>query len=376
MPCSIAPDAVGLFMRLAALVTPSGQERAAADLCLAYLRELGLEPDEDGAGAAIDGDTGNIYAHVPGTVEGTPIFLCAHLDTVPAVAAIEPVTSNGRITNLHDAILGADNKASVAGMLDGVRRVLDEGVPHAGIEIVLTPQEEVGLIGVREFDVTRLRARIGFVYDHGGPIGGIITRAPSQKAINLTFTGASAHAGIEPELGRNAVLAAARAIARMQLGRLDEGTTANVGVIEGGVARNVVPDRCRVVAEVRSLDHDRCAAETAAMIEAATVAAAETGCGVDVDAKELYRAYRVSTTSTAYRLASAALEAAGYRPYDRSTGGGADTHVFNERGLECVNRCSGMERIHTPEEYVDVADVEGLSRLTVELVRGAAGVRP
>ena len=212
-----------------------------------------------------------------------------------------------------------------------------------------------------------MRSRVGFVYDHGGPIGGIITRAPSQKAVNLTFTGASAHAGIEPELGRNAILAAARAISRMRLGRLDEGTTANVGLVSGGSARNVVPDRCTVVAEVRSLDHDRCAMEAAAMIEAATVSAAETGCGGDVDARELYRAYRVSTTSTAYRL---------YRPYDRSTGGGADAHVFNERGLECVNLCSGMERIHTPEEYIDVADVEGLSRLTVELIRSAAGVRP
>ena len=146
-------------------------------------------------------------------------------------------------------------------------------------------------------------------------------------------------------------------------------------MVSGGAARNVVPDRCTVVGEVRSLDHDRCATEAAAMIEAATVSAAETGCGVDVDVRGALSRLPVSTTSTAYRLAVTALEASGYWPYDRSTGGGADTHVFNERGLECVNLCSGMERIHTPEEYIDVADVEGLSRLTVELIRGAAGMQ-
>jgi len=375
MPCSIAPDAVGLFLRLAALVTPSGRERAAADLCLEYLREIGLEPDEDDAGARIDGDTGNIYAHVPGTVEGTPIFLCAHLDTVPAVAPIEPLQTNGRITNVHDAILGADNKATVAGMLDAVRRVLEEGIPHAGIELVLTPQEEVGLIGVRAFDVSRLRSRVGFVYDHAGPIGGIITRAPSQKAVRLEFTGAAAHAGIEPEKGRSAILAAARAVSAMRLGRLDEGTTANVGTIEGGEARNVVPSRCLVQAEVRSLDHARCAEEASAMVEAATIAATETGCGVEVEVTELYRAYRVAPSSAAYGLARTALAAAGYPAYEISTGGGADTHVFVERGLDCVNLCSGMEQIHTPHEHIDVDDVEGLVRLTLELVRAAAAPR-
>jgi tripeptide aminopeptidase len=375
VPCSIAPDAVGLFMRLAALVTPSRQERAAADLCLEYLRELGLEPDEDDAGPQIDGDAGNIYARVPGTVEGTPIFLCAHLDTVPAIAPVEPLQTNGRITNVHDAILGADNKASVAGMLDGVRRVLEQGIPHAGIELVLTPQEEVGLLGVRAFDTARLHSRIGFVYDHAGPIGGIITRAPSQKSVRLAFTGAAAHAGIEPELGRSAILAAARAVAAMRLGRLDEGTTANVGTIAGGEARNVVPPRCVVEAEVRSLDHARCAAEAVAMVEAATIAATETGCGVDAEVTELYRAYRIAPSSTAYRLARTALEASGYGPHDVFTGGGADTHVFVERGLDCVNLCSGMERIHTKDEYIDVADLEGLSRLTVELIRVASARR-
>jgi tripeptide aminopeptidase len=220
---------------------------------------------------------------------------------------------------------------------------------------------------VRAFDATRLRARTGFVYDHDGPIGGIITRGPSQKAVRLEFTGASAHAGIEPEKGRSAILAASRAIAGMRLGRLDEGTTANVGTIEGGEARNVVPPRCLVQAEVRSLDHARCADEAAA-----TVAATETGCGVDVEVTELYRAYRVSPSSVAYRMARSALQASGYAPYDVSTGGGADTHVFVERGLDCVNLCSGMEEIHTPNEHIDVADVEGLTRLTLELVRTAA----
>jgi tripeptide aminopeptidase len=372
MPCSVASEAVDLFLELAALPTPSGRERAAADRCLAYLHELGLDADEDDAGARIGGDAGNVYVRIPPTGPGTPVFFCAHLDTVPPDDDVEPMLLHGIVTNRHDTILGADNKASVAGMLDGVRRILADGMEHAGIELVLTPQEEVGLVGAKAFDHRRLHAGVGFVYDHAGPVGGLVVAAPSQKSVTCTFSGQAAHSGIAPEEGRSAIAAAARAIAGMRLGRIDADTTANVGQIRGGIARNVVPPACVVEAEVRSLDPARCAEETAHLLAAAVDGATAEGCSVETSVLDEYTAYRFRRGDAPLRLARTALERCGYRPYDVRSGGGADAHVFNGHGLQCLNITSGMERIHTADESIASADVDGLSELTVELVRAAS----
>jgi len=371
MTTASAPDALGFFLELARLVTPSGRERATADRCATYLRELGLEVVEDDAGAKIDGDTGNLYARLEPTADGTPIFLCAHTDTVPASMEIDPRIEGDYVVNANDTILGADNKATVAGMLDGVRRVVADGIPHAGIEIVLTAQEEVGLQGAKVFHASRLAARVGFVYDHAGPLGGIVMAAPGQNTISLAFRGQAAHAGIAPEEGRNAIAAAARAIAAMRLGRIDDETTANVGTIAGGVARNVVAPSCVVEAEVRSRDMDRLAEETAYLLEVCGTAAADEGCSLETAVREEYAAYRFRRGDLVVRLARQALEAAGLAVREEETGGGADAHVFNQQGIPCVVLTSGMERIHGPGERILAADVDRMSEITVQLVAAA-----
>src|SRR5207244_4938922 len=176
---------------------------------------------------------------------GVPIFLCAHLDTVPPTAAIEPVIDDdGVIRNAAGTILGADNKSAVAAMLEGARRVLAENRPHAGIELLFTPKEEVGLLGAAAFDETRLHARIGYVYDQAAPIGTIILGAPYSHSLDVTFHGRASHAGMYPDEGRSAIAAAARAIAALRLGRVDEQSTANVGLISAGTAVNIVPAWC------------------------------------------------------------------------------------------------------------------------------------
>ena len=171
MTTTTAPEALAFFLELARLVTPSGRERATADRCAAYLRELGIEVVEDDAGPRIGGDTGNLYARLEPTAEGTPIFLCAHTDTVPASMDIDPRIDGDYVVNANETILGADNKATVAGMLDAVRRVVVDGIPHAGIELVLTAQEEVGLQGAKVFDASRLAERPGMVVDEPDPRG-------------------------------------------------------------------------------------------------------------------------------------------------------------------------------------------------------------
>src|SRR3954452_23399686 len=229
-----ASPVLDLFRELAAIPSPSGRERPVADRALAYLRDLGLDPTEDDAGAEIGSDMGNIHVALPpsGGVDGVPIFLNAHLDTVPPTGPIDPEVRNGVVVNRHDTILGADNKAAVVVMLAAVADLVRTGRPHSGVELILTPMEEVGLKGAKAFDISRLRARVGYCYDHAAPIGNVVLAAPTQRTLRFRFVGRAAHAGIAPEEGRSAVVAAARAIADMPLGRIDAQTTANVGRVK------------------------------------------------------------------------------------------------------------------------------------------------
>jgi tripeptide aminopeptidase len=362
-----------LFLELCALPSPSGNERAVADRVTSYLSKLGLEWDEDDAAARLDGDTGNIYCRIPPTnASGMPIFLCAHTDTVPPEAAIDPVIEDGVVRNAGGTILGSDNKAAVVAMLEGVRRVLDEDREHAGIELLFTPQEEVSLRGADAFDHTRLVATTGYVYDQGAAIGEIVLGSPHARLLDFRFHGRAAHAGMYPEDGRSAIAAASRAIADFRLGRIDEETSANVGVITGGTARNVVPEWCSFTAEVRSHDERKAVAVAREMLESAAFAASLADCEVESEVRPSFPGYRFRESDTAVRLAAEALERAGYTPSYALSGGGADANVFNARGLQCVNLANGMMEIHTPDEHIAVADLEGMVEVTLDLIDAAA----
>src|SRR3954451_21560718 len=306
------PEVLELFTELAAIPSPSGEERAVADVVAAYLRDCAVDVDEDDAGPSIGSSAGNLYARVEATAPGTPIFLCAHLDTVPPTGRIEPVVDDeGVVRNAAGTILGADDKAAVAVMLEATRRVLSERRAHAGIELLFTPKEEVGLIGASAFDESRLTARHGFVYDQAAPIGDVILGAPYSQSMEVTFHGKAAHAGMHPEDGRNAIAAAARAIADLRLGQVDEQSTANVGVIHGGVASNIVAERCTFVAEARSHDERRLTDLVQEMLESISFAAEMGDCRADVEARKSYRGYRFKRDDEVVRVATDALGRAG-----------------------------------------------------------------
>jgi tripeptide aminopeptidase len=365
------PDVAVLFTELAAIPTPPGEERPVADRVLRYLRDLGLQPIEDDAGPQIGSNMGNILARIEPTAEGVPIFLCAHLDTVPPEGPIEPTLSDGVIRNAAGTILGADNKAAVAAMLEGARRLLVEGRRHAGLELLFTPKEEVGLQGAAAFDHTRLSATAGFVYDQAAPIGEIILGAPHSYSMEVRFHGRPAHAGMYPEEGRSAIAAAAKAIADFRLGRLDDETSSNVGVIEGGTAGNVIPEWCSFIAEARSHDEQKLADVVREMMETIAFAATVSECEVETEVHKSYTGYRFKRDDLPIRLAVRALEACGYEPRLELTGGGADANVFNERGLQCVNLSNGMANIHTPDEEIAVADLEAMVEVTLALLDAA-----
>ena len=366
-------NVVDLFTELAALPSPPGEERAVADRVIGELELLGLEVEEDAAGSEIGSTMGNILCRLEPTAEGRPLFFCAHLDTVPPTGPIEPVEDEGMIRNGAGTILGADNKSAVAAMIEGARRVLDEGRPHAGIELLFTPKEEVGLIGAYAFDHTKLRARLGYVYDQAAPIGEVILGAPSSQAMEVRFHGRPAHSGMFPEEGRSAIAAAARAIADLRLGRIDEDSTSNVGVIHGGTAGNIVPEWCTFLAEARSHDERKLADLVQEMLEACSFAATAADCEVETTLKKSYRGYRFRRDDEVVRLAAGALQARGFVPTYGLSGGAADANVFNERGLQCLNLANGMTDIHTADERIAVADLEAMVDVTLALVDAARG---
>jgi tripeptide aminopeptidase len=369
----VPTDVVELFTQLAAVPSPPGEEREVADRVAGYLGELGLTVDEDDAGERIGSTAGNLLARIEPTADGgTPLFLCAHLDTVPPDGPLEPVIDDeGVVRNAGGTILGADNKAAVAAMLEGARRVVADERPHAGIELLFTPKEEIGLLGAAAFDHSRLRARIGYVYDMAAPIGDVILGAPHSHSMQVRFHGRAAHSGMYPEEGRSAIAAAAKAISDLRLGRVDEDTTANVGMIEGGTAGNIVPEHCTFLAEARSHDERKLADTVQEMLDAITFAAGLEECEVETEVHKSYRGYRFRRDDVAVRIAADALAASGFEPRFGLTGGAADANVFNERGLACVNLANGMKDIHTPDERIAVADLEAMVGVTLALVEAA-----
>jgi tripeptide aminopeptidase len=300
-----------------------------------------------------------------------PIFLCAHLDTVPASGPLEPIVEDGIVRNAGGTILGADDKSAVAVMLEAARRIVAEGRPHAGVELLFTPKEEVGLLGAGAFDEKRLEARLGYVYDQAAPIGEIILGAPTQKAIAARFHGRASHAGMYPEEGRSAILAAARAIADMRLGRIDHQSSANVGMITGGTARNIVPEWCSFEAEARSRDPKTVTVLVQEMLDAIGFAASTSDCTAETEIEDTYAGYTFSDGEPAVVLAAEGLRRAGYEPTTNFSGGGADANVFNERGLPCVNLANGMSEIHTADEHIAVADLDGMVEVTLAIVEAA-----
>jgi tripeptide aminopeptidase len=241
----------------------------------------------------------------------------------------------------------------------------------SGIELLFTSKEETGLEGAYAFDPSRLRARVGYVYDQAEPVGGIILGAPSAEVIEVTFRGRASHAGMFPEEGRSAIAAAARAVSEMKLGRIDEETTANIGMIQGGTATNVVPEFCHLVGEARSHDDRKLADQVQAMQDAITFAAGVAECEVETKLARHYTAYRFAKDDLAVRLAAGALQECGFDVSYGLSGGAADANVFNGRGLQCVNLANGMAEIHTPDEHIAVADIDAMVDVTLALVDAA-----
>jgi tripeptide aminopeptidase len=358
------------FVRLCEIRSPTGEEREIADTLTAELRALGYEVSEDDAAGPAEAGAGNLLARLPGESEGWAMF-CAHIDTVPHQGQVEVVDDEGVFRSRGETILGSDNKAAVAVFMELAARHAERPGP-VGIELVLTVAEEQGLRGAKAFDASSLRSKCGFVLDHAGPVGEVIVQTPTQQKIRADFAGVEAHAGIRPEDGSSAIAAAAAAISRMELGRLDEGTTANVGLIQGGTSGNVVPGHCGIHAETRSLDAARAAEVAGQIADACAWGASERGCDVDVRIEELFRGYQLPKDSPALGFAEVGLRGAGLEPARIAIGGGSDANALRLDGFDCVLLSNGTDMVHTAEEMVPARNLEKMLEVCEGIVAAVA----
>jgi tripeptide aminopeptidase len=358
------------FVRLCEIRSPTGEEREIADTLAAELRALGYEVSEDDAAGPAEAGSGNLLARLPGEGERWAMF-CAHIDTVPHRGRVEVIKDDGVFRSRGETILGSDNKAAVAVFLELAARHTERRGP-VGLELVLTVAEEQGLRGAKAFDVSALRSRCGFVLDHAGPVGEVIVTTPTQQKILADFIGVEAHAGIRPEDGSSAIAAAATAISRMRLGRLDEETTANVGLIRGGTSGNVVPGHCGIHAEARSLDAARAAEVAGQIADACTWGASEHGCDVDVRIEELFRGYQLPKDSAALGFAESGLRGAGVEPARVAIGGGSDANALRLKGFDCVLLANGTDKVHTAEEMVPARSLAKMLEVCEGIVAAVA----
>lgn len=362
------------FVRLCEVASPSGSEQGVARLIRDELESLGIEVSEDDSAQRLGGDSGNLFARV-GPSDAPQLLFCAHMDTVGDSSPVEPVFSEGGWESSDGAILGADNKAAVAVILELARRVSVEGSP-VGIELCFTVREEQALLGAYEVDTDRFVADTGFVFDHATPIGEIIGASPTYVQWKAVLAGRAAHAGISPEDGRNAIVAAARAVAAIPVGRIDSNTTANVAAIAGGTAThgtNIVAPDCVVTGEARSLEEGRAEQLGDNVVEAFHDAANEPDCSCDVDVtlERSFEGYRLDPEEAGMRIARRALAATGHEPVVIDSGGGSDANALRAKGMKVVNLANGTERPHMPDERVSAQALNEMLDVSLGLLEAA-----
>ena len=362
------------FFTLVSIRCSTLDEREIADLLTKRLRDLGAaEIHEDGAGKALGGNTGNIIANFKGTVADVPIvMLTAHMDCVEPCANINPVLKDGVIRSDGTTILGADDKAGVVAILETLRCLKEQNIPHGDLQIVFTVAEEGGVNGSRCLDTSLLHADLGYTLDTHGHAGTAAFKAPGKNQLVVRIVGKAAHAGIDPEAGRNAITAAGRVLTAVPQGRIDAETTCNVGKIAGGTATNVVAEFCTIHFESRSRDKAKLDALTQRIVDAVHSALDETGCTAEITVKKDYDPYELPQDALPIRYLCRAAEKLGFPVVLEEEGGGSDANHFNAYGIPTTVLGVGMEDCHTKEESILAQDLYDAAELTLAIVREIA----
>lgn len=363
------------FMELVQIDSETKDERAIADHLIAAFQERGYDVVEDDSAVRSGHGAGNLIVTIPGTVDGDYIYFTCHMDTVTPGIGIQPVLKeDGYIYSDGTTILGADDKAGIAAIFEMLDTLKEQKVAHGPMQIVITAGEESGLQGAKAMDPKLLQAKYGYAVDSTEKVGGIVVAAPYQVKMNVTIEGKTAHAGVAPEKGLSAIQVAAKAIAEMKLGRIDEETTANIGSFHGGKATNIVCDEVIIVAEARSIREDKVNAQVTHMVETFERVAEKLGGRAIVDVQKMYPGFSFTEEDDVVQVAMRAIEKIGRKPEIMASGGGSDGNIFNGMGVPTVTLSVGYEEIHTVNERMPVEELEKLHELLTEIVKGAVHV--
>lgn len=367
-----------LLLELVQIDSVSREERDVAERIKSYCEELGAEVFIDGAGEQVGGNSGNVIARFPGTIPtAEPIMMSAHMDTVVPGKGVKPIVDGDIIRTDGSTVLGGDDKSGCSVIIETIRCLHEQSIPHAPIDAVFSICEEVGLLGAKHLDMSKVRAKYGIVFDSDDP-GFLFTKGPSADHFEIKIHGLESHAGVAPEQGISAIRIAAEAISAMKLFRIDDETTANIGVIRGGEATNIITNLVTLRGEARSLDDAKLDAQTRHIIKCCEDAAAKyevtvdgvtTKARVESHVTREYHAMDVSDDSRVVKLVKEAAARMGLEVKTLASGGGCDANIFNKRGIECANLGTGMRAIHTVKEWLDVKDMYASAEITLEIMR-------
>lgn len=362
------------FKEMVAINSTSKQEGEYHAYLKRIFSELGCEVAEDNSSKTTGLGGNNLVFTLVGDDRYEPIFFSCHTDTVPPGENIKAVIKDNVLYSDGETILAADDKAGIAAIIEAILQIKEQDLPHGTIEVVLSPGEEIGLVGSKAFDTAGLKAHYGFVLDSAGKVGIITVASPTLMKLKITLHGKAAHAGVEPEKGISAITMAATAISQIPSGRLDEKTTLNFGIIKSGTATNIVAEEAYIEMEIRSISHDVCMAKEAEVQAVFKAVAEQFGGTVSIDSEMLSKGYEFDKTDEGVKKAIAALQHMGREATLEISGGGSDANSFNEKGKEALTLSIGYEKIHTVDEYIPIEELEATADLVLALIHNQVKV--
>ncbi len=317
------------------------------------------------------GDSYNLLARMKGDSHAIPVLFSCHMDTVTPCENVKPVVTDKKITSDGTTILGSDDKGALAGFLETIDVLRENDITHGPVEFLFSCAEEVGLYGMKGFDLSRVKSRYAFIFDSDGKVGNIILKAPYHSTMELNVKGKAAHAGMEPEKGVSAIRILSDILSVIPHGRIDEETTVNAGIITGGRATNIVAENAYCKLEVRSLDKKKLSNIEKQIQTISKEAAAEAGGRVNIKGNLEYSGFSLDEDDPIIDLVTSSMKEVKIKPSFGISGGGSDTNIINAAGIKAVNLSAGMQKVHTTDEYIMIKDLERIAQLTLSIIRNA-----
>lgn len=362
---------INRFIEYVKIDSESYNEKDFADRIIADLEKLGFNIYMDNAGEVIGSNCGNIIAKLSGTTKGETVLFSGHMDTVTPGKNIKPIIKDDMICTDGTTILGGDDKAGIAGIIEAITVLKENNETYPNIELAFTIAEEVGLLGSKNLEYSKITAKKAFILDSSGDVGTVTIKGPAQDTIDVIIHGKPAHAGVAPETGISAIEIASRAIANMKLLRIDENTTANIGTISGGTVTNIVCPKVIIKAEARSTVEESLDTQTKHMVDTFKSYTEQMGGKIDINVTRSYGAFTVQKDADIILHLEKACANAGLELKLVSSGGGSDTNIFNGKGITAVNLSSGERKPHTLEEHLYIKDLLNVSEIVMQIIKVA-----